>query len=220
MTKLLQYVLSVCALAVTGALLILCLHVSRAVDAWGASAMNLQPTLDKANATLDAINGPRGTLHEVNKAVVKIGDAIVTTQMQERKIAPATIAAVNSLATIAPHANQTMDALTGTAQGATETLGEGKRTIAAAQPLLASLTRTSDASTLTVQHFDALVTSPDLVTAMHHAADMTGSGNTILANAATVSTKAKDDYLKARTPFGRFVTTGLDLIHLSAYAAR
>lgn len=49
---------------------------------------------------------------------------------------------------------------------------------------------------------------------------MTGHGNAILGNVETVSTKAKDDYMKAHTPWGRIVNTGLDLLDIGGATAR
>lgn len=119
-------------------------HLIVAIDRWGASAPDLKPTID-------AISGPRGTIHEVNKAIVKIGDAVVTTQIQERKTQPYIVATMDEFSQTAKHLSGTANAATGTLNAATETLGEGKRTIADAQPLLiqltangASLQRTTD----------------------------------------------------------------------------
>lgn len=190
-----------CAIALTAAAIYggfgITRHVIVAVDKWGDSAPDLKPTLD-------AISGPRGTLHEVNKAVVKMGDAVVTTQLQERAIAPATIATLNSLATIAPHANLvldnsklTLDAATQTAQALTDTLGEGKRTIAALQPLEASLTRNSDDINAVIRD-----NAPSLHLTLQNAASMTSSGAGILADGKTVADKSTADYLKAHTKWG------------------
>lgn len=44
---------------------------------------------------------PCGTLAEANKVLVKTGDAIVTTQIQERSITPHTIAAMDSITSLA-----------------------------------------------------------------------------------------------------------------------
>lgn len=119
-------------------------NVIIAIDRWGAAAPDLK-------STIDAISGPRGTLHEVNKAIVKIGDAVVTTQIQERKTQPYIVATMDEFSQTAKHLSGTANAATGTLNAATDTLGEGKRTIADAQPLLiqltengASLQRTTD----------------------------------------------------------------------------
>lgn len=175
-------------------------HVIVAFDAWGAAAPNLQPTLD-------AISGPRGTLWQANKAIVKVGDAIVTTQLQERAITPHTIAAVDSLATIGPHANSvldssklTLDAATGTLHSASETLAEGKRTIAAAQPVLEAFTQ--DATDL-----DALLKDHAIHDTLDNTATITGNMAGVSHNLDLISGHLEKT-LDAPVPFWRQLIPG------------
>ena len=143
------------------------------------------------NAALDTINRPCGdghpcgTLANIDKTVVKVGDAVVTTQMQERAIAPHTIAAMDTFNTAARKLGGTADslsgtatALTGTANAATATLGEGQRTIAAAQPLMAAYTRSGDDLDLLIRDNAA-----PLHATLVHAAGMSASGDLMLADA-------------------------------------
>ena len=119
-----------------------------------ASIAPLQDAASKGIAdTFDNLNrpcapGPCGLLPNATKVETKVGDAIVTTQLQERTTAPHVIAAMDTFNTAAQKLGTTADilsgtatALTGTATAATATLSEGKRTIAAAQPLLAAFTQ-------------------------------------------------------------------------------
>ena len=106
-------ILALCAIA-WGAWRVGVLADSVKVPDLSATVAKANSTLDVASATFASVNrpcapGPCGTLAEANKAIVKVGDAIVTTQLQERAIAPATVAAVDSLATIAPHINPVFD---------------------------------------------------------------------------------------------------------------
>jgi ABC-type transporter Mla subunit MlaD len=102
----------------------------------------------------------------------------------------------------------------------TDTLGEGKRTIAAAQPLLASLTRTSDASTLAVEHFDALIQSPDLSAAISNVQETTQNVAGVTLDLRKVADKTTEDYLKPKTPWSR-ITHGLwNAYDLAAFTAR
>ncbi len=116
-------------------------HLLPVVDSYGGGQ-----TLSKLNQTLDTINRPCGGGHpcgvlaNLDKTQAKIGDLVVTSQLQERDVAKAAEHNMKAVDGLASHLNTTVDALTGTAQGATDTLSEGKRTIAAAQPLLAQLT--------------------------------------------------------------------------------
>ena len=141
MNKLLQTALSL--LALTAAI---------ALGAVGFAAYGvvgkLSTSLDKLNLALDTVNrpcapGPCGTLANADKTIIKVGDAIVTTQLQERATAPHVIAAMDTFKDAAVHLSGTADslsgtatALTGTAQAATATIGTAGTTIAAVQPVL------------------------------------------------------------------------------------
>ena len=188
-------------------------HLIAAVDAWKNAAPDLKPTLE-------AISGPRGTLHEADKAIVKIGDAVVTTQLQERRIAPATIAAVNSLVSIAPHANAAMDsasgtaeALTATAQSATETLAEGQRTIAAAQPLLKSYTQSG-------ADLDALLKQKSITDTLANIDGTTRNFQDVTGDFAKVTHKASDDYLAPKPWYRKVGRYASDAFDFGALVAR
>ena len=130
-------------------------HLIIAVDRWGAAA----PTAGKTDAVLDHINRPCkgasgpdacGTLAQINKTAIDAGDAIVTTQLQERAATPHVIAAMDTFRDAAVHLSGTADslsgtatALTGTAQAATSTIGTAGTTIAAFQPVLGHLDASS-----------------------------------------------------------------------------
>jgi len=148
---------ALCALCVWGGLG-LTHHVIVAVDKWGNAAPDLKPTLDAINRPCGQ-GKPCGLLANANKTVIKVGDAIVTTQMQERAIAPHTVAAMDTLNAAAQKLGKTADSIsvtagaaTGSLDALTDTLGEGKRTIAAAQPLLVAYTKSG-------QDLDALLKS-------------------------------------------------------------
>ena len=188
-------------------------HLIVALDKWGDAAPDLNPTLD-------AIIGPRGTLHEINKATVKIGDAIVTTQLQERTAAPHVTAAMDQFGAAAVHLSETADALsktaqagTGTLQAATDTLGEGKRTIAAAQPLLVSYTRAGD-------DLDALLKRKAIGDVLDNLAGATGQGNAILGDFRQVADKARADYLRPVPWWQQPIKKSSDLLDIGAAIAR
>lgn len=149
---------------------------------------------------------PCGTFAAVNKAVTKIGDSVVTTQLAERTTVPHVLAAMDTLKDAGVK-------LGGTAEAATATLGTAQTAIAKAGPLL-------DASTLAVAHFDALVNSPDLSHALSHVEGMTASGDAILGDARKVADKETADWLKPvpwwRAPIAK---TG-QLIDIGAALAR
>jgi hypothetical protein len=155
-------------------------HLIVAIDKWGNSAPDFKPTLD-------AISGPRGTLHEINKVAVKIGDAVVTTQLQERSAIPHVNAAMDQFGFAASRLSRTADslsgtanALTGTAQAATGTLNEGQRTIAAAQPLLSNYSQAG-------YDLDELLKRKAIGQILDHAAGILDRGDNIAGDAQRVS---------------------------------
>jgi hypothetical protein len=154
-----------------------------------ASIAPLQDAASKGIAdTFDNLNrpcapGPCGLLPNGTKVETKVGDAIVTTQLQERTTAPHVIAAMDTFNTAAQKLGSTADslsgtatALTGTATAATATLGEGKRTIAAAQPLLAAFTQDG-------KDLDSRINDPHVTNLVAHLAGMSASGDKMLADA-------------------------------------
>ena len=191
-----------------------------AVDHWGNAAPELQPTID-------AISGSRGTLHEINKAVVKIGDAIVTTQLQERATTPHVTAAMDELGLAAKHLSSasdslsgtasalkgTADALTGTAQGATETLAEGKRTIAAAQPLLSQLTANGISIQTTTDTLNDVLKRQAIGKLLDDAAGISGDFRTI-------ADKATADFIRPVPWWQQPIKKSGQLIDIGAAIAR
>ena len=154
-----------------------------------ASIEPLQDAASKGIAdTFDNLNrpcapGPCGLLPNATKVETKVGDAIVTTQLQERTTAPHVIAAMDTFNTAAQKLGTTADslsgtatALTGTATAATATLSEGKRTIAAFQPVLAAFTQDG-------KDLDSRINDPHVTNLVAHLAGMSASGDKMLADA-------------------------------------
>ena len=137
---------------------------------------DVSPLIAKAGIALDTINrgcapGPCGTLANVDKAVVKLGDIAVTSQKQVQQSGILITAAANNINLVGEHVSDVADSLKGTATAATGTLQAAQvdletanQTIAASKPLL-------DAATLTVGHADALVESPDVTRFLKSSAD-------------------------------------------------
>lgn len=195
MTRWLQSIITLCALAVTAAICLLCWQTARQAQAIGEAATALEKQLNAIPPLapiLDAISGPRGTLHEANKAIVKIGDAIVTTQLQERAIAPHTVAAVDSLKDASAKLGDAATSLSGTAQAATGTLNAATGTLTVIQtqagPLMASYAQ--DGADL-----DALLKSHAVNDTLSNFDSMSTSGAGIMANGKTVSDKITYDFM-------------------------
>jgi hypothetical protein len=149
---------------------------------------------------------PCGTLATLNKTITKAGDSVVTTQLAERATVPHVLAFADSL-------RDAGDALSGTAEAATATLGTAQTTIQGLQPLTASLRRSID-------DFDALVAAPDLLSALHHVDGMASSGDAILADGRKVADKATADFLKPVPWWKQPIHKGGELIDITAAIAR
>lgn len=219
MTRWLQFTGSLALLAVALSVPFLAWRAARVLQSVDEAAQAVKAGAQVIPAITEAISGPRGTLHEVNKAVVKIGDAIVTTQLQERQSAPHVIAAMDTFRDAAGSLKEAAAALTGTAQGATEALAEGKRTIAAAQPLLVSLTATADASAQTVRTFNGRLSDPRIDAILDSFKTMADSGAGISTDLRKVTDKASADYLTPKPWYrkvGRFASDAFDYGALAA----
>ena len=158
-----------------------------------ACAMVLVRTLDRtlaqANVALETVNrscapGPCGTLAAFTKAVTKGGDAIATSQIQEQQITPQVIAAMESLRTIAPHVNQTVDALGATSDAAAASLRSITEGIAPVLKSADAATQDLDASAKglqpdeavmqrSLQDFDSLLESPEIPAALEETQQVT-----------------------------------------------
>jgi hypothetical protein len=203
------------------ALCLLALTVSLAVGAVGFAVYwtvtDLGETEARLNAALDTINrpcapGPCGTLANIDKAVVKLGDIAVTSQRQEQETARAAQQTMDTVAGVAAHVNTLSDSLAGTATAATGTLtaaadalSEGQRTLAALQPVLGH----SDAA---VADLDALLKDQAIHRTFDHVESITASGDKILADAAFEADKFTHPQKKKLT-FWSGVYTAVEWIH-------
>jgi len=150
-----------------------------------AIALALSRTLDNVNTALATVNrscapGPCGTLANIDKAVVKAGDAIVTTQQQELVVTKQI--RLDALAGVPVHINGTMDALSETAttasrsvqnlsDGLTPVLGHLDAATVDSDAAIKRLVPVEDDTDRAVRDFDARVTSQDVTTALKGVAD-------------------------------------------------
>jgi hypothetical protein len=153
-----------------------------------ASIAPLQDAASKGIAdTFDNLNrpcapGPCGLLPNATKVETKVGDAIVTTQLQERTTAPHVIAAMDTFNTAAQKLGTTADslsgtatALTGTATAATATITTAGTTVAAFQPVLAAFTQDG-------KDLDTRINDPHVTALVAHLVGMSASGDLMLAD--------------------------------------
>jgi hypothetical protein len=193
---LLVLITALCALSVWGCVG-LTHHLIVGLDRWSAAAPDLVPTIARANQALDTINAPcagnqpcRGTLGLINKTVAKVGDAVVTTQLQERAITPHTVAAMDTL-------NNSAQRLGATADAATDALGAGKRTLTVMPGLIEAYTRSGN-------DLDALLRSEALSRTVDNFAGMTSHFNHMSSTADQLETHFAKPYLNpSRNPFKR-----------------
>ena len=222
MNRFLQISLAVASLVVAAAISFACWRLSVALDKWGDGGAAAFAGLNQALATVNrgCAPGPCGSLANIDKTVIKVGDAIVTTQIQERAATPHVTAAMDQFADAAQHLSKTSDALTVTAQGASATLATTNDTIRGLQPLEASLNATAEASTRTIDSLDARISSPVIDRILGHVDSTTGHVDDVAGNAAKVSDKLTTDYL-APVPWYRKITrVGGDLLDIGGAIAR
>jgi hypothetical protein len=184
----------------------------------GKISPNVFLTFSKVNQALDTVNrpcapGPCGTLANIDKLTVKVGDLAVTSQMQVAQTGALVTATARNLDMVGQSVQQTATALSGTAQQATGTLAEGQRTLAAFQPVLGH----ADA---TVADLDAALKADAgaFNMTLGNVQTMTGAAAHILNDGQRVADDATEKYFKP-TPWYRkmlpYVTTGAKI---SAYA--
>ncbi len=182
MNRIIANALGVCLIAAA------CL-VGWAAWRWGESAPGPTGAIVEGVAqVLAAVNrpcapGPCGTLAVADKTITKVGDAIVTTQLQERAIAPHTLAAVdalkgsaNALTATSQAATGSFRALDGSAYALTGTLHAATDTLHAAKAPI-------DAFTTDAVDLDAILKDRAIHETLTNIAGMTDSGNKMLADA-------------------------------------
>ncbi|MBU6232613.1 hypothetical protein KGP36_08370 [Patescibacteria group bacterium] len=218
--------IAVIALCVVAAccLVLITRHALPLLDSWNGAS-----TLKKANDTLDAINAPCtgfhgsetcGVLAQAAQTEKNVGILAGQSALQVKQSAKLVDSATVAVSSAAQDVHGMSVAVAGTASEATGTLHEATESIAAFQPLAASLTRTTDASTRAVQDFDDLVKNPMWEQMGQNVVGMTHSGDLILADGSRVSKKFADDYTRKQTPWMRIWRIAGDTYDLAAFGAR
>lgn len=151
-----------------------------------------------------------GTLAQINKSVIEIGDISKTAQIQVNQTATLVAQYGKVLNGIAgdvhgemEEAKKTTVALTGTVQQATTTLATVNGMVASTQPrvdaLLTDTDTTVKSSNAAVMRFTAMLTDPKIALITDHVEQMTGTTTHMLATADAVETKATKGYLHPPT---------------------
>ena len=183
-----------------------------------ATFKGLKETFDNLNRP--CAPGPCGFLPNGTKTEVKIGDAIVQTQLIERAAQPHIISAMDEFGQTAKHLSSTADSLsltahaaTGTLDAATDTIGEGKRTIAAVQPLLAQLTANSASLQTTTDTLNDVLKRQAIGKFLDNAAGISGDFRTI-------ADKATADFIRPVPWWKQPIKKGSQIIDITAAIAR
>lgn len=200
-----------------------CIALKQVANA-GAAATQTAKDLD---ATIKRVNGPTGTITETDKLLLAIKSTTVHIDMaarhedqqlgildaQERKL-------FADLHGTAKDAQSTLTALTGTAQALTETVGEGKATLEATKPVLASLDAATLSGKAVIDSLNARINDPHLTELMVHLDSTTGNIDGITADAVKVADKTTSDYLSPKPWYRKVFKYAGDAFDFAALAAR
>jgi hypothetical protein len=194
-------------------------HVIVAVDHVGDAGTQLQTTMDVLDRPCNNGKASCGTLAKIDTTLNELDSAIIHADLvaghEQQQLVTYdryTAELMARVTGLADSLKKTSDALTGTATAATETLNEGKATIAKAQPLLDSLAATADASTATVKTFNGRLSDPRVDALMTHVASTTGHVDAVTDDLQKVVDKTTGDYLAPKPWWAKLPMVGNDLI--------
>lgn len=183
--------------------------------------------LGGVNTALTTVNqpcapGPCGLLANLGKTTTKVGDAIVTTQIQEQAIGKKVGATMDALGTIPGHVNTALDGLTqieGTATQTLQTLSTDTTrslngldvAVTDTDTVIKGFTPAQTALQKSITDFDTLVTNPVWLETGSNVRAATGEfvvtlgkTNHMLDTADRTETKATYHYLNpSKNPFAR-----------------
>ena len=195
----------------------LCRSASIALDKWGNAANGLNTSLEVVNPVIHKADIAFGNLADAT------GDWSDSSKQQARDVRALLAASGRTLDAVTEDAyaakttlhsiGKTADAGTGSLYALTDTLGEGKRTIAAAQPLLASYTRSGD-------DLDALLKRKAIGEIMDHAAGILSHTEAMTADGHKVADKATADYFRPTRWYMQPIKKSGDIIDIGAAIAR
>jgi len=193
-------------------------HIIVAFDHWGNAApapgaiesvaVDVKRTLENVNRPCRGAAGPDacGTLAEANKTMVKIGDAIVTTQFQERAVQPHIIEAMDEFGATARHLNSTADAATGLLGTANTALDQLNDNTTGLSPLMRAYLNTGN-------DVDELLKRKAVSDTLDSVAGITHNIDGVTFDFQRVTHKAAEDYLTPQPWYrklGRYASDGFD----------
>lgn len=190
---------------------------------------DLSPLIAKAGVALDTINhgcapGPCGTLANVDKAVVKLGDIAVTSQKQVQQSGVLITAAADNINSVGSHVSGVVDSLKETANAATGTLKAGQTDLETANQTIAALQTLVGHADKSVEDFDALLDSPDVTRFLKSSADTSQQFSLIATQGAFIAgdIHREADLITAPKPWwkklGDYSTTGVNVACLVTHS--
>jgi hypothetical protein len=201
MTHIFQTICILFALTVTIAVGAVGFAAYRALDKLGLAADAMTATMTNVNRPCGG-GHPCGTLAEIGKAVVKVGDILVTSQKQEQDTAMAAQQTITAVTQVATHAEVLTDSLAGTSNAATGTLAQAQTdlgtlngSIAATQPLLVAYTQTGDDLDALLKRKAVGETIDSFAVITTNAATMSGTGSHMLTTFDALETHYSDPVL-------------------------
>jgi hypothetical protein len=198
----------------------------KAFEKLGAAADGITFTLVNINRPCGT-GKPCGTLAEIGKATIKVGDILVTSQRQEQDTARAAQATMTAVDQMAAHAGALTDSLAGTASAATGTLAQARvdlgtmnDSIAATKPLLEASTATIGRLGVASDDLDTLLKRKAIGDLLDQFAGIATHGNAIAGDFQQVADKARADYLRKTPWYLQPVKRAGDIMDISAAIAR
>ncbi len=152
-----------------------------------ADLPDLAPTVARLDQALDTINhpcapGPCGTLANIDKLAVKVGDLAVTSQRQEAQVGLLVTATAHNLDTVGDSVKQVAGSLSGTATAATGLLDQGQADLVTANRAIADLRPLLNHSDAAVTDLDALIENQAITATLVNFQNMTEQGAGILGD--------------------------------------
>jgi hypothetical protein len=206
------------------ALAILALTVSISVGVLGFAGYRaitaLSTTLSRINAALDTINRPKsGTLSMLDDTILQgrlTIDAANKVAIHEQQQLGAIDGYASHLdrevSNLAGSGSRTLDAITGTARGATDTLSAAQTDLKTLDTSLTAFPPLLERSTATVGDLDALLKDKAVYGTLDNVQSMTSSGSAILIDARTLADKTTGDILKPKPWWQKIGPYGNDLV--------
>jgi hypothetical protein len=206
------------------ALAILALTVSISVGVLGFAGYRaitaLSTTLSRINAALDTINRPKsGTLSMLDDTILQgrltidaTNKVLIHEQTQLGAIDGYASHLDREVSNLAGSGSRTLDAITGTARGATDTLSAAQTDLKTLDTSLTAFPPLLERSTATVGDLDALLKDKAVYGTLDNVQSMTSSGSAILIDARTLADKTTGDILKPKPWWQKIGPYGNDLV--------